>query len=183
MGVLGMSQLTTATPFAWPAACYILVGVGFALMVPAGSSAAMAEVPEGSSGIGSGLVNACRQIDDVLLETPGLESFNTVGGLAFINNTFGPDRASFLVRLRPWHERKDDDLHAFQILEGLKNDDPSKFTQFPDVRYRAGTSEIKNWIILAGAMSGRLQANVVDYVPCYRTEGGNGCAMGFAEWR
>ncbi len=61
-GVLGMSQLTTATPFAWPAACYILVGVGFALMVPAGSSAAMAEVPEGSSGIGSGLFNACRQI-------------------------------------------------------------------------------------------------------------------------
>jgi DHA2 family methylenomycin A resistance protein-like MFS transporter len=61
-GMLGMSQLTTATPFAWPAACYILVGVGFALMVPAGSSAAMAEVPEGSSGIGSGLFNACRQI-------------------------------------------------------------------------------------------------------------------------
>jgi MFS transporter, DHA2 family, methylenomycin A resistance protein len=61
-GMLGMSQLTTATPFAWPAVCYILVGAGFALMVPAGSAAAMAEVPEGSSGIGSGLFNACRQI-------------------------------------------------------------------------------------------------------------------------
>jgi MFS transporter, DHA2 family, methylenomycin A resistance protein len=61
-GVLGMSQLTTATPFAWPAFCYVLVGVGFALVVPAGSSAAMAEVPPGSSGIGSGLFNACRQI-------------------------------------------------------------------------------------------------------------------------
>jgi hypothetical protein len=60
--MVGMSQLTTAAPLAWPAACYILVGVGFALMVPAGSSAAMAEVPEGSSGIGSGLFNACRQI-------------------------------------------------------------------------------------------------------------------------
>ena len=61
-GMLGMSQLTQATPFAWPAACYVLVGVGFALMVPAGSSAAMAGVPAGSSGIGSGLFNACRQI-------------------------------------------------------------------------------------------------------------------------
>jgi MFS family permease len=61
-GVIGMSQLTAATPFAWAAACYVLVGVGFALMVPAGSTAAMAEVPEGSSGIGSGLFNACRQI-------------------------------------------------------------------------------------------------------------------------
>ena len=55
-GMLGMSQLKQATPFASPAACYILVGVGFALMVPAGSSAAMAEVPAGSSGIGSGSV-------------------------------------------------------------------------------------------------------------------------------
>jgi MFS transporter, DHA2 family, methylenomycin A resistance protein len=61
-GMLGMSQLKTTTPFAWPAGCYILVGVGFALMVPAGSAAAMAEVPEGSSGVGSGLFNACRQI-------------------------------------------------------------------------------------------------------------------------
>jgi len=62
LGMLGMSQLKTTTPFAWPAVCYILVGVGFALMVPAGSAAAMAEVPEGSSGIGSGLFNACRQV-------------------------------------------------------------------------------------------------------------------------
>jgi MFS transporter, DHA2 family, methylenomycin A resistance protein len=61
-GVVGMSRLTTVTPFAWPAVCYVLVGVGFALMVPAGSAAAMAEVPAGSSGIGSGLFNACRQV-------------------------------------------------------------------------------------------------------------------------
>jgi DHA2 family methylenomycin A resistance protein-like MFS transporter len=62
VGVLGMSQLTTSTPFAWPAVCYVFVGVGFALMVPAASTAAMAEIPEGSSGIGSGLFNACRQV-------------------------------------------------------------------------------------------------------------------------
>ena len=61
-GTLGMSQLTTTTPFALPAVSYVLVGVGFGLMVPAGSAAAMAEVPPDSSGIGSGLFNACRQI-------------------------------------------------------------------------------------------------------------------------
>jgi len=61
-GTAGMSQVTTATPFAWAAACYALVGVGFGLMVPAGSAAAMARLPAGSSGIGSGLFNACRQI-------------------------------------------------------------------------------------------------------------------------
>lgn len=85
-GVLGMSRLTTATPFAWPVACYILVGVGFALMVPAGSSAAMAEVPEGSSGIGSGLFNACRQI-------------GTATGLAIL----GSIGAS--VTLADWHHQ------------------------------------------------------------------------------
>jgi MFS transporter, DHA2 family, methylenomycin A resistance protein len=86
VGVFGMSRLTTATPFAWPAACYVLVGVGFALMVPAGSTAAMAEVPEGSSGIGSGLFNACRQI-------------GTAMGLAIL----GSLGAS--VILADWHRR------------------------------------------------------------------------------
>jgi EmrB/QacA subfamily drug resistance transporter len=85
-GVLGMSQLTTATPFAWPAACYILVGVGFALMVPAGSAAAMAEVPEGSSGIGSGLFNACRQI-------------GTATGLAILGSI------GAAVTLAEWHRQ------------------------------------------------------------------------------
>jgi hypothetical protein len=69
------------------------------------------------------------------------------------------------------------------ILEGLKNDDVKKLTDYPDVRFRAGTSEIKNWIALAGAMSGsNLAPSIVDYVPCYRTEAGNGGAMGMAEW-
>jgi hypothetical protein len=70
-----------------------------------------------------------------------------------------------------------------RILEGLRNDDVKKLTDYPDVRFRAGTSEIKNWIALAGAMHGTsLAPNIVDYVPCYRTEAGNGCAMGMAEW-
>ena len=85
-GMLGMSQLTTTTPFPWPAACYIVVGVGFGLMVPAGSSAAMAEVPPGSSGIGSALFNSCRQI-------------GTVMGLAIL----GSVAAS--VILADWHQR------------------------------------------------------------------------------
>ncbi|HEY1644666.1 MAG TPA: MFS transporter [Streptosporangiaceae bacterium] len=74
-GMAGMSQLTTSIAFAWAAAWYILVGVGFALMVPAGSTAAMAQVPEGSSGIGSGLFNACRQIGTAM----GLAILGSVG--------------------------------------------------------------------------------------------------------
>jgi MFS transporter, DHA2 family, methylenomycin A resistance protein len=83
-GTAGMSQLTTTTPFAWPAVCYVLVGVGFALMVPASSAAAMAEVPAGSSGIGSGLFNAARQV-------------GTAMGLAILGS------AATAVVLADWH--------------------------------------------------------------------------------
>ena len=80
------------------------------------------------------------------------------------------------------HTVIEEELDA-HIIDGLKHDDVAKLTDYPDVRFRAGTSEIKNWIALAGAMSGSgLALNMVDYVPCYRTEAGNGCAMGFAEW-
>ncbi len=70
-----------------------------------------------------------------------------------------------------------------RIIDGLRHDDVTKLTDFPDERFRAGTSEIKNWIALAGTLAGTgLEMQLVDYVPCYRTEAGNGCAMGFAEW-
>ncbi len=85
-GVLGMSQVRIATAFAWPATCYVLVGVGFGLMVPAVSAAAMAHVPAGSSGIGSGLFNACRQI-------------GTATGLAILGS------AGSSVILADWHHR------------------------------------------------------------------------------
>ena len=71
-----------------------------------------------------------------------------------------------------------------RILDGLRHDDLTKLTDYPDERFRGGTSEIKNWIALGGVMSDTgLEMSLVDYVPCYRTEAGNGCAMGFAEWR
>jgi HAE1 family hydrophobic/amphiphilic exporter-1 len=62
----------------------------------------------------------CKQIEEILWETEGIESFNTVGGLAFLNNTFGPDRASFLVRMKPWEERETPELSIFAIVESLK---------------------------------------------------------------
>ncbi|MSQ22992.1 MAG: hypothetical protein EXR58_00295 [Chloroflexi bacterium] len=69
-----------------------------------------------------------------------------------------------------------------RIVDGLKNDDFTKLTDWPDVRFRGGTSEIKNWIALAGAMSGTGLQPKIEYVPCYRSPAGNGCAMGFGEW-
>ncbi len=70
------------------------------------------------------------------------------------------------------------------IIEALKTRNQDKLTSLPDVRFNSGTSEIRNWIVVAGALAETdLEMQLVDYVPCYRTEAGTGCAMAFAEWR
>ncbi len=49
--------------------------------------------------------------------------------------------------------------------------------------FRDGTSEMKNWIPVAGAMGTLgLKPHVLDYIPCYRSEAGTGNAMGFVYW-
>lgn len=71
-----------------------------------------------------------------------------------------------------------------QIIDGLRTKNEAKLTELPDARFHSGTSEIRNWIVVAGALEqSPLQMQLVDYVPCYRSEAGTGCAMGFAEWR
>jgi hypothetical protein len=50
----------------------------------------------------------------------------------------------------------------------------------PSSVFREGTSEILNWIVIAGAAD--RNGEVVDYFPLYRTRTGVGCAMGFAYW-
>jgi hypothetical protein len=71
-----------------------------------------------------------------------------------------------------------------QIIEGLLEKDAKKLTSLPAIRFNNGTSEIRNWIVVAGAMDeSDQQAEMVDYVPCYRSEAGTGCAMGFTRWQ
>ena len=49
--------------------------------------------------------------------------------------------------------------------------------------FQAGTSEVKNWVPVAGAMAGLgFTPTIVDYVPCYRSLAGTGNAMGFVQW-
>jgi 3-O-methylgallate 3,4-dioxygenase len=69
------------------------------------------------------------------------------------------------------------------VLEALQNGDAAKLSSLPDSMFQSGTSEIKNWIAVAGAMAeAGLAMELVDYVPCYRSEAGTGSAMGFAKW-
>lgn len=69
------------------------------------------------------------------------------------------------------------------VLEALQNGDAAKLLTLPESMFQSGTSEIKNWIVVAGAMAeAGLAMQLVDYVPCYRSEAGTGSAMGFAKW-
>jgi hypothetical protein len=70
-----------------------------------------------------------------------------------------------------------------QIIGALRTKNAQQLTSIPDARFQSGTSEIRNWIVVAGALEqSPLAMELVDYVPCYRSEAGTGCAMGFARW-
>ncbi|PWU00935.1 MAG: protocatechuate 3,4-dioxygenase [Terriglobia bacterium] len=76
----------------------------------------------------------------------------------------------------------DETLDA-QILEAIRRGEVSAFERIPESMFQSGTSEIKNWITVAGAMvEAGLTMKLLDYVPCYRSEAGTGSAMGFAQW-
>ena len=68
-----------------------------------------------------------------------------------------------------------------QTLTALQQHDAATLTALPRQRLQAGNSEILNWIAAAGAVE-HLDMQLIDYVPCYRSPAGTGCAMGFVQW-
>jgi hypothetical protein len=69
-----------------------------------------------------------------------------------------------------------------QILYGITNRKQNQLSNLPADRLLVlGTGEGLNWIMAAGALE-RLQPKLLDYVPCYRTPAGTGCAMAFMQW-
>ena len=77
----------------------------------------------------------------------------------------------------------DEDLDAL-FLHALRSHDMARVTELGEAVFQDGTSEIKNWMPLAGAMAELgFTPQIVDYVPCYRSEAGTGNAMGFVYWK
>jgi len=70
------------------------------------------------------------------------------------------------------------------FLAAMKRNDSDALISIPAYNFRSGTSELKNWIPVAGAMSeAGLDMTVVDYQPLYRSAAGTGSGMAFAYWR
>jgi len=67
------------------------------------------------------------------------------------------------------------------VLDACRAADGERLAALPVAKLNSGNSEIRNWIVTAGAAAG-LQTRWQEYVPFYRTLAGTGCAMAFAEW-
>ena len=67
------------------------------------------------------------------------------------------------------------------VLEACRQQDNETLMTIPTNKLRAGNSEIRNWIAVAGAAEG-LQTVWQDYVPYYRSEAGTGVGAAFAVW-
>jgi 3-O-methylgallate 3,4-dioxygenase len=67
-------------------------------------------------------------------------------------------------------------------LEGIRTKSPELLGSLPEERLIRGTSEIKNWVVVAGAAE-TLEPTIVDYIPAYRSSAAMGHGLAFAYWR
>jgi hypothetical protein len=68
------------------------------------------------------------------------------------------------------------------VLAACRTNDGEALASIPAAKLNSGSSEIRNWITVAGA-AGHLKNVWQDYIPCYRSAAGTGCGMGFALWK
>ena len=78
------------------------------------------------------------------------------------------------------HFTVDEELDR-SVLEGCTSGNGKALSAIPPAKLNSGSSEIRNWIVAAGAAEG-LRTKWQEYVPLYRTPAGTGCGMAFAAW-
>ena len=67
------------------------------------------------------------------------------------------------------------------ILKACADKDAQFLQTLPRHKLHAGSSEILNWVVLAGAVK-HLDLDWFEYVPGYRTPAGTGTGLSFATW-
>jgi hypothetical protein len=69
-----------------------------------------------------------------------------------------------------------------RTMAAISKNDGAAMRALPAERLKLGTSEILNWVTMAGCMKTMNPHTVGEYIPAYRTEAGTGCGFGFAYW-
>jgi Catalytic LigB subunit of aromatic ring-opening dioxygenase len=74
-----------------------------------------------------------------------------------------------------------DDVLDRKVLDALRTNDAATLRAIPQAALNSGSSEIRNWIMVAGMIEG-LPHNWSEYFPVRRTPAGTGTGVGFATW-
>lgn len=74
-----------------------------------------------------------------------------------------------------------DEVLDRQVLKAIADNDLDALRCIPRAALNSGSSEILNWVVTAGALSG-IPVSWQDYIPLYRTPAGTGVGAGFVAW-
>jgi hypothetical protein len=81
------------------------------------------------------------------------------------------------------HPVVDEDFDR-DIIEAMEGGDLKYLLSYHDGYYQSGSSEIKSWIAMNGALRGSyLKGHLVDYQALYRTPAGTGSSAAFMYWK
>jgi 3-O-methylgallate 3,4-dioxygenase len=69
-----------------------------------------------------------------------------------------------------------------RVLDAIVAKQGEALCDIPAELLNSGSSEIRNWIVAAGAMDGQ-PVDWREYVPIVRSVAGTGCGMGFLSWQ
>ena len=61
----------------------------------------------------------CRQIEEIMINTPGVEYVTTVVGMNMLSGVTNTYSGFFFVTLKPWHERKKPEEKYEAIMASL----------------------------------------------------------------
>ena len=76
-----------------------------------------------------------------------------------------------------------DEALDHDVLEAFGDKDEARLAGMDEAKFIFGTSEIRSWIVAAGAMhESDAKFNLIEYQPCYRSAAGTGCGVGFGYW-
>ena len=69
-----------------------------------------------------------------------------------------------------------------QVIDAIRRKDSTALAAFDPVLLQAGSSEIRNWLVV-GELARDLDLEWVEYVPGYRTPALTGTGLAFAAWK
>ena len=61
-----------------------------------------------------------KSVEDILAQTDGLDSYQTIGGYGAVTSTYQPNYGTIFVRMKPWEERTGKALHVNGIMATLQ---------------------------------------------------------------